>query len=69
MEFMGSHLRFLIASIEDDVFISCKVELIISVAVIIICEVTVEPPNKGHFRTMCFVVCIEVVLFSEVQNV
>jgi hypothetical protein len=29
----------------------------------------VEPPNKGHFGTMCFVFCIEVVLFSEVQNV
>jgi hypothetical protein len=31
--------------------------------------ITVEPPNKGHFGTMCFVLCIEVVLFSEVQNV
>ena len=30
---------------------------------------TVEPPNKGHFGTSHFVLCREVVLFSEVKNV
>ena len=30
---------------------------------------TVEPPNKGHFGTGNFVLCREVVLFSEVQIV
>jgi hypothetical protein len=29
-----------------------------------------EPPNKGHFGTKCFILCIiEVVLFQEAQNV
>ena len=27
---------------------------------------TVEPPNRGHFRTAAFVLSSEVVLFSEV---
>ena len=30
---------------------------------------TVEPPNKGHFGISHVVLCREVVLFSEVQNV
>ena len=30
---------------------------------------TVEPPNKGHFGTGNFVLCKEVVLFSEVEIV
>ena len=30
---------------------------------------TAEPPNKGHFRASHVVLCREVVLFSEVQNV
>jgi len=29
----------------------------------------VEPPNKGHFGTSCFVPCREVVPFSEVKDV
>jgi len=28
--------------------------------------ITVEPPNRGHFGTMAFVLSSEVVLFSEV---
>ena len=31
--------------------------------------VTVEPPNKGHFRDTASVLILEVVLFSEVINV
>ena len=30
---------------------------------------TVEPPNKGHYGAGNFVLCREVVLFSEVQIV
>ena len=30
---------------------------------------TVKPPNEGQFGNKSFVLCREVVLFSEVQNV
>ncbi len=31
-------------------------------------ECTVEPPNKGHLGISHFVLCLEVVLFSEVKK-
>ena len=31
--------------------------------------ITVEPPNKGHFRDTASVLVSEVVLFSEVKNI
>jgi zinc transporter 2 len=35
----------------------------LAISGLLMLTITVEPPNKGHFGTKCFVLCIEVVLF------